>query len=104
MLADSDAETAAAIETIAPQLGLDGFAALVRSLQDHRERLASALAHGPAALQAAQRRVLGLGEAESEEDILRAAVQAMDLPHLREVLRRVERNLNKNLEEKVPSG
>jgi ATP-dependent helicase/nuclease subunit A len=94
----------AAIETIAPQLALDGFAALVRALQDHRERLDRALAHGPAALEAAQRRVLGLGADESEDDILRAAVVAMDLPMLRAVLRRVELNLNKNLAEKVPAG
>jgi ATP-dependent helicase/nuclease subunit A len=93
-----------AIGVLAPQLSLDQFAALVRSLQDRRELLDAALTGGPAGLAAAQRRVLGLEAGEDEEAVLRGAIAAMDLPKLRRALQRVEQNLNKNLEQKVPAG
>ncbi len=97
-------EAAGAIATIAPQLHLEGFASLLRDLQAHRDRLSAALAHGSPALEAAQRRVLGIADGEDEETILRAAIAAMDLPTLREVLAVVERNTNSYLAEKVPAG
>jgi ATP-dependent helicase/nuclease subunit A len=95
---------AESIEAIAPQLQLDGFSALVRALQDRRERLDAALAHGLPALESAQRRVLGLAPDEDENTILRTAIDAMDLPTLREVLAAVETNLNTRLAEKVPAA
>jgi ATP-dependent helicase/nuclease subunit A len=98
------ADAAEAIASIAPQVHLEGFAALLRDLQAQRERLQAALAHGPAALAAAQRRVLGLNETDDEEAILRAAIAEMNLPALREVLAVVGQNLNSFLAEKVPAG
>ncbi|MBN8927185.1 MAG: double-strand break repair helicase AddA [Rhodospirillales bacterium] len=78
----------AALERLAGLATADQFGRHVAALQADRQRLAGALALGPA-LEAAQRRALGV-DAASGAEIVAAAVNWQAEPNLREAARRVQ--------------
>lgn len=78
MLADAVGERREALARLAGLVSVESFGHLVRTLREHPERLTAALDLGEA-LEAAQRRVLGVGAAD-EHQVIEAAVVWNDSP------------------------
>jgi ATP-dependent helicase/nuclease subunit A len=91
----------AVLDVIAPQIDLAMLDKTLGKLRDSRGLLGPWLAAGIDALCAAQRRVLGLGAEEDEEFVLRAAINDLDLPHLRSVLAQVGAHATETIRAKL---